>query len=178
MILAYVGLGPQPLVGVAVVSGSEPCSREVASQPHCSRKSHKTEGSRALQTSQVKVANLGTFPTDMSCGAVSKSREQDQVCVLLATAGAWLFWMLMSVGCEPCQSFECAVHSFTFISASLEVEMTQASWGQVVKSSSLCQTFGWILWKGHNLVIISGLRFRKGPWQPVWRMDFSVADLR
>lgn len=174
MISAYVGLEPQPLGGVTLVSGSEPYSREVATQLHCSRWSHRTEGSRALGTSQVKVANLGTFPLGTSCGTASKSREEDQVRVLLATVGAWHFWMLMSTGCECCQSFECAIHSFTFISASLEAEMTQASWGQVMKSSSLCQVFGWILWKGHNMVIRSGLCFRKGPWQPVQRMDVSV----
>lgn len=90
MISAYVGLGPQPLVVVAVVSVSEPYSRKVASQPHCSRRSHGTEGSRVLGTSLVKVANLGTFPPGTSYGAASKSRKQDQVHVLLATAGAFL----------------------------------------------------------------------------------------
>lgn len=35
--------------------------------------------------------------------------------VLLATAGAWPFWMLVSVGCEPRQSFECAVHSHSLV---------------------------------------------------------------
>lgn len=71
--------------------------------------------------------------------------------------GAWPFWMLRSVGCEPHQSFEYAIYSFIFISVSLEPEMTQANWSQVVKSSSLCQVFGWILWKGHKMVIRSGL---------------------
>lgn len=50
---------------------------------------------------QVKVANLDTFP---KVGALEKHpglEGETKIHVLLPTAGACPFWMLLSIGCEP-----------------------------------------------------------------------------
>lgn len=41
--------------------------------------------------------------------------DKASVHILLVIAGAQPFWILMSVECEPCQSLDYAVHSFTNI---------------------------------------------------------------
>lgn len=76
----------------------------------------RAPGTSPLLRHQVKVANLDTFP---KVGAPEKHpglEGETKIHVLLPTAGACPFWMLLSIGCEPTRvSSVLFIHSHSLV---------------------------------------------------------------